>query len=59
MDYLTYLIKTSLRQNNPLENSAMGELVERAVNQTYAALNRTFQNEVVARNIAQYIASHP
>lgn len=33
----------------------MGGLVERTLNQTYAALNRTFALEVATRNLAQTI----
>ena len=33
----------------------MGGLVERTLNQTYAALNRTFHLEVVVRNLAMTI----
>lgn len=35
----------------------MGGLVERTLNQTYAALNRTFHLEVVVRNLAQNISA--
>jgi len=59
MDYLQYLIEFSLRQGNPLENSVMGELVERTVNRTYAALRDTLPLEVVVRNVAQDINAHP
>jgi hypothetical protein len=40
--YLDYLIENQLLQGSPIENKAMGELVERTLNQTYAALERTF-----------------
>lgn len=53
--YLDYLIEFSLLQGSPIENTAMGELVERTLNQTYATLERTFQLEVVVRNMAQNI----
>lgn len=56
-NYLNFLVTDSLQQGNPLENSAMGELVERTLNQTYAVLNRTFSLEVVVRNMAQNIYS--
>jgi hypothetical protein len=32
VDYLDYLIDYSLHQGSPLENTAMGELVERTLN---------------------------
>jgi hypothetical protein len=54
-NYLQYLIKNLLLNNAPIENIAMGGLVERTLNQTYAALNRTFHLEVVVRNLAQTI----
>jgi hypothetical protein len=59
MGYLQYLIEFSLRQDNPLENSVMGELVERTVNRTYAALRDTLPLEIVVRNVAQDINAHP
>jgi hypothetical protein len=55
--YLDYLIDYSLHQGGPLENTAMGELVERTLNQTYATLESTFQLEVTVRNMAQNIYS--
>ena len=55
VDYLDYLIDYSLHQGSPLENTAMGELVERTLNQTYATLESTFQLEVTVRNMAQNI----
>jgi hypothetical protein len=54
-DYLLFLVENQLLDNGPIENIAMGGLVERTLNQTYAALNRTFHLEVVVRNLAQTI----
>lgn len=53
--YLMFLVENQLLDNGPIENIAMGGLVERTLNQTYAALNRTFQLEIVVRNLAQTI----
>jgi hypothetical protein len=52
---LGYLVQGQLFANGPIENYAMGQLMERTLNQTYAALNRTFHLEVVTRNLAQTI----
>lgn len=54
-NYLTYLVQNQLLNNGPIENIAMGGLVERTLNQTYGALNQTFHLEVVVRNLAQTI----
>jgi hypothetical protein len=51
--YLGYLVENQLLNNGPIENIAMGGLVERTLNQTYSALNQTFHLEVVTRNLAQ------
>jgi hypothetical protein len=56
-EYLLYIIKYSLNQGNPVENSAFGSLVERTLNTTYATLNATFPLEVTVRNMAQNIYS--
>lgn len=54
-NYLIYLVENSLLDNGPIENIAMGGLVERTLNQTYAALSRTFHLETVVRNLAMTI----
>lgn len=51
-DYLGYLVKNQLFFDAPIENYAMGGLVERTLNQTYAALNETLPLELLTRNLA-------
>jgi hypothetical protein len=51
-NYLNYLVKNQLLDNAPIENYAMGGLLERTLNQTYAALELTFPLEITVRNLA-------
>jgi len=51
--YLEHIVDVFLLESGPIENIAMGSLVERTLNNSYSVLNATFALEVATRNLAQ------